>query len=120
MSDFKAIALDDNGNPMTLRNVFTICEAADIVAVRQVCCEFMSTGKRSDSGITSAEQVMTMGLRPIGDAGDATHFGCARTAYCDEWAEMQAIIPGLSIPSLQVLELSLEEALDQLGLEVIP
>lgn len=119
MSDVQAIALDRNGHLMRLHDVFTICEAGDIVAVRQACYEFMVSGKRANSGITSPDQVMTTGLRPIGSNGGITHYACHRKAYCDEWNEGIESLGMQSIPSLQVLELDFDAGLAAFGLEVV-
>lgn len=114
------LVLNQAGQPMTFHRVFTYCDAADIAAGRQYAFQFMTMSGRENSGITSPDQVIDIPLRPIG--GEAiSHYGCIREAWSDEVEEQARFHREVTsdLPSLRMIcVFSLEDALDELSLEV--
>lgn len=114
------VAFDSQGRQMNLHQVFTYCDAADIAAGRQYAFQFMTLPGRENSGITSPNQVIDIPLRPIG--GEAiSHYGCIREAWSNEVEEQARFHREVTsdLPSLRMIcVFSLEDALDELSLEV--
>lgn len=80
-TDAPSTPLDDQGNPISLVNLVTICPAEHIDAARTLGLELM--GGVIGSGDTDAAKLLPDALSPTGTS-PATHYICARVVNLKE------------------------------------